>query len=115
MRTIIAGGRNITDIKALYSALDSCGWFPAVVISGGAKGADYLGERFAKDADIPLEIYPANWNKFGKSAGFIRNAEMADRAEALIALWDGISKGTGNMIDLARRKKLQVYVELVAI
>lgn len=80
------------------------------VVSGTAKGADKLGENWAELNNIPLEKYPADWNKFGKSAGYKRNTEMANNAEALIALWDGKSRGTKHMIDIATTKKLQIYI-----
>lgn len=113
MRTIIAGGRNVTDPKLLQSALAECGWKPTVVICGVANGADTLGAHHAISENIPLEFYPADWDKYGRAAGHIRNAQMADVAEALIALWDGVSKGTANMITIARKRKLKVYVHLV--
>ncbi len=59
---------------------------------------------------MPIERYPADWDKHGKPAGYIRNAEMADKAEALLALWDGQSRGTLHMINLAKKKGLLVYV-----
>ena len=110
MRTIVAGSRNISDIRQLHAALVECGWVPTTIISGGARGADRLGERWAEQMGLPLEIYPADWDKHGKSAGHKRNAEMAEVADALIALWDGQSRGTAGMIDLARRKGLRVCV-----
>lgn len=111
MRTIIAGSRDITEIKSLTKALKNCGWVPTVILSGAARGADYLGELYATMSTIPLEKYPADWDKYGKSAGYKRNEEMAKNADALIALWDGKSKGTKHMIDLAKQYGLQVYVE----
>jgi hypothetical protein len=113
MRTIIAGSRTIRDITPLYEAIEDCGWTPTVVISGGARGIDSIGEWWAKQNNIIVEVYPANWSRFGRGAGKIRNAEMALKAEALIAIWDGYSKGTGHMIDCARANNLKIYVHLV--
>ncbi len=110
MRTIIAGSRTATRLSQLYQALEDAPWGVSVVLSGKARGADALGERWAKRFRIPVEEYPADWNKFGNGAGYIRNAEMADNAEALIALWDGESKGTKHMIDLAERKGLKIFI-----
>ena len=110
MRTIVAGSRNISDIRQLHAALVECGWVPTAIISGGARGADRLGEIWAGQMGLPLEVYHADWDKHGKSAGHRRNAEMAEVADALIALWDGQSRGTAGMIDLARRKGLRVGV-----
>ena len=112
MRTV-AGSRDVTDVRQLHAALIECGWIPTVIVSGGARGADRLGEIWAEQIGLPLEIYPADWDRHGKSAGHKRNAEMAAVAEALIALWDGQSPGTAGMIDLARRKGLRVFVRRV--
>jgi len=97
----------------LEAALSKCGWVPTVVISGRARGADTLGEEWAKANNVPREVYPANWDLYGKSAGFIRNKQMAEVAEALIALWDGSSKGTSHMINIARAKGIRVYIHYV--
>lgn len=82
-------------------------------MSGAAKGVDQLGEVVAMQRGIPLERYPANWTSFGKAAGYRRNVQMADKAEALIAVWDGVSRGTKHMIDIANERKLRVYVHMV--
>jgi hypothetical protein len=113
MRTIIAGSRDITNYDVLLQAITKCGWVPTVVISGTARGADKLGEYFAAEFGLPCEKYPADWDKFGKSAGYKRNEQMAEVAEAVIALWDGESHGTKHMIDIATKKGLRVYVHIV--
>lgn len=110
MRTIIAGSRSCTNMKDLEEAIEKCGWVITVVISGGARGADRLGEQWARSNSVPVEIYPADWDKHGKSAGYKRNEFMAECGDALIALWDGESRGTKHMIDIARRANLQIYV-----
>ena len=69
---------------------------------------------WAATFSIPCEKYPADWDKYGKSAGYRRNEQMADNADSLIALWDGRSRGTKHMIDIAHRKGLKVYVHLIA-
>ncbi len=114
MRTIIAGSRECNDKRELLSALEDCGWTPTVVISGAARGADRLGEVWAAEFDIPCERFPADWDAHGKAAGYRRNVQMADNAEALIALWDGASKGTKHMIDIAKHKGLRVHVHVTA-
>lgn len=136
MKTIIAGSRNIADYFCkndckcrdrgftnniapceelayieLVRFIDKCPWEITEVISGTAKGVDKLGERWAKENNIPCVRYPANWSKYGLKAGPIRNAEMADVAEATIILWDGVSKGTNNMIKLSKKKKLGLIVK----
>ena len=112
MRTIIAGSRDCTDMDVLKTAIADCGWAPTVVISGTARGVDQLGESWAEENKIPCEQYPANWNKYGKSAGYHRNVVMADKAEALIAIWDGKSKGTQLMIHIAKDRGLKSHVHL---
>lgn len=111
MRTIIAGGRDCNSYDILKNAISQCGWIPIVVISGAAKGADTLGEQWAKENSIPCERFPADWNKYGRKAGYIRNVQMAEVAEGLIALWDGESRGTKHMIDIANKKGLKVYIQ----
>lgn len=105
MKTIIAGGRdyNITDedFKAL-DALDI-----TEVVSGCARGADSGGEAWARSRGIPVKQFPANWNAHGKSAGMIRNGEMADYAQALAVFPGG--KGTANMISRAKLKGLKIF------
>ena len=110
MKTIIAGSRNCGDYSKLMKAVASCDWNITSVVSGTARGADKLGEIYAEQNSLPCEKYPAEWDKYGKSAGYKRNLLMAENAEALIALWDGKSKGTKHMIDIAKSKGLKVYV-----
>lgn len=110
MKTIIAGSRDIDDLHLVRDAVRRSGFDVSEVVSGRARGVDRVGEEWAFLNDIPVRLFPANWDVHGKAAGAIRNAEMADYSEALIAVWDGKSKGTKNMIDIANRKNLKVYV-----
>lgn len=110
MRTIIAGSRSFNNMGNLLYSLGKIPWRLTEIVSGGARGADKLGERLAKEESINLKVFPADWDKYGKSAGYIRNAEMAEYADALIAFWDGKSKGTKNMIETAAKKGLYVKV-----
>ncbi len=80
------------------------------IVSGAYKGGDLLGERYAVERNYPIKQFPADWRRYGKSAGLKRNAEMAIYADALIAFWDGESKGTKNMIDLATQAGLKVKI-----
>ena len=82
------------------------------IISGNARGADKLGEKYAKEHNYTCSVKPADWNKYGKRAGYLRNADMAQEANALIAFWDGKSKGTNHMIQLAKKANLNVKVIL---
>lgn len=111
MRTIIAGSRGVTEYWKVVEAIKESGIGITTVISGTARGVDRLGERYAKQNEIKLERYPADWGKYGKRAGFLRNAEMVSNAEALIAVWDGKSKGTKHTITLAKDQGLLVYVK----
>lgn len=110
VRTIIAGSRTCTSMKVLHQALIQCDWEPSVVLCGGAAGADALGQAWSARVGVPCEMYPADWKKHGRAAGPIRNLEMARKAEALIALWDGESRGTAHMIKTAQKLGLRVYV-----
>lgn len=86
------------------------------IVSGTANGADKLGERFAREFSLNLKRFPANWDKYGKSAGYKRNAQMAKYAsdslskKVLIAFWDGKSSGTKHMINLAKERNLEVHI-----
>ena len=110
MRTIIAGSRSVTDYSLLLKAIKDSGFDITTVISGAAPGADSLGEWYAQEHNILLEVYPAKWNLYGNSAGYIRNKEMADVADACIILWDGSSKGSLHMNNLAVEKGLRLYL-----
>ena len=115
-RVIIAGSRNFNDYDLLKSVCDELlslkiHSHEIVIISGTAYGADKLGERYAGEYGFKVERYPADWGTYGKSAGYRRNEEMAKIADALIAFWDGESKGTMHMINLAERYNLQVHIE----
>ena len=81
-----------------------------VIVSGHAKGADLLGERYSQDKGYDLEIFPANWKKFGKSAGFRRNEQMAEVADGLIVFWDGKSHGTEHMIKIAEENGISTRI-----
>lgn len=113
MRTIIAGSRNITDYDAVLEAIKDSGFKITEVLCGGAPGPDMLGEMWALTRGIPRKYFPADWRGLGLKAGPIRNEQMAQNADALIAVWDGGSRGTGHMIGTARKYGLKVYVKIV--
>jgi hypothetical protein len=113
MKVIIAGGRDFTSFNIVQDAIKASGFEITEVVSGKAKGVDTLGEIYALGANIPVVGFPADWNKNGRAAGPMRNKEMAEYADALIAVWDGVSKGTANMIMQARRNRLEVFIYLV--
>lgn len=109
-RIIIAGGRDFGDYELLKkecdSYIESLEKSPdeIIVISGMAWGADSLGEQYAEERNLKIEGYPANWVRFGKSAGYRRNVAMVEVADAAICFWDGESKGTNHTINLCNKK-----------
>lgn len=118
MKTIIAGGRNINNAAFVEAAVKECGWKVTEVVSGGARGVDGLGEEWAAKNSVPIKVFPANWKKLGKRAGYMRNQEMAAYANALILVWDGASKGSGHMLAIARlmarNRSFKIYEKIIA-
>ena len=120
IKLIIAGGRDFNDYGFLKEEASK---FVAeigneeeiMIVSGGAKGVDSLGEIFAKEMGLDIVVFPADWKKYGRSAGPKRNAQMADYATHLLSFWDGESKGTKSMISLAKKKKLMVKVVQIKV
>ena len=112
MKCIIAGSRSINQSIVLETAIDASGFADDIteVVSGGAKGVDALGEEWAYKQQLHLMIFPADWDTYGRSAGIRRNKQMAAYADALIAVWDGQSKGTVHMVEEAKRQGLKVFV-----
>jgi hypothetical protein len=114
-KVIVAGSRGFSNYKLLR---EQCNKYLSrkrkecnvIIISGHARGADILGEKYANDEGFGLEIYPAQWDKYGKRAGYRRNEEMGEIADALIAFWDGKSRGTKHMIDFMSNKNLPVKI-----
>jgi hypothetical protein len=113
MRVIIAGGRDINDFDLVLDAVEDSGFDIDTVVSGGARGVDHMGEIFASEMNLKLNVYEADWERNGRAAGPIRNRKMAENADALIAIWDGKSRGTKNMIETAKKLGLLVYVKEV--
>ena len=112
MKVIIAGGRNFRDYDKLRESCDNIlvNQKEVEIVSGTAAGADTLGERYAQEKGYEVKKFPAQWDLYGKSAGYKRNQQMAEYADGLIAFWDGNSKGTKHMIDTATNKGLSVRV-----
>ena len=116
IKVIIAGTRDFNDYAFLKKNVDYFlqGINPnseeIEIVSGNARGADKLGERYAKEHNLPVKLFPANWDKYGKRAGYLRNQEMANYSDVLIAFWDEKSKGTKHMIDIAKKQGLTVIV-----
>lgn len=125
LKTIVAGPRVGATIEQVRAAIQYAPWKISEIVSGKAKGVDTFGEIVANEEEIPIKEFPAKWkdiegkpehliksNAYGEyyvKAGFDRNEEMAKYADALIAIDTG-SSGTANMIKLARKHKLEIYI-----
>src|SRR5215213_3192990 len=101
MKIIIAGTRTFNDYEFLKQKVDIIlsKQVDVEIVSGCAQGADLLGERYGKERGITVKRFPAEWNLYGKKAGYLRNEKMANYADALILFWDGESKGSKSMMD----------------
>ena len=113
MKLIIAGSRAFNNYEKLCAECDNIlqDQNNIEIVSGAYyRGADKLGEQYAKERGFKITRFPANWNKYGKAAGPKRNQQMANYADALIAFWDGKSRGTENMIDLAEQLGLKLII-----
>jgi len=115
MRVIVAGSRDIRKSGLVAGAIGLSPFCDDmdILISGGCKGVDKLAEKWAEENDIEVEVYEADWDTYGRSAGPRRNEEMAQNADALVAIWDGESRGTKNMIQMAMKYKIDIYIHFV--
>jgi hypothetical protein len=120
VKCIIAGSRTITLPSHVYEAMTTCPFVLDIteVVCGCAAGPDVIGRGWAKDHGVPFVEFPAGWRDrdggYDPGAGFKRNGEMAEYADALVAVWDMKSKGTIDMVHRARQRDLQVHVHLVS-
>lgn len=115
-KLIVAGGRDFNNrelfLKTMQQVEQELSEYSVALVSGMAKGADMMGYQFAKEQGITCHTFPADWNKHGKRAGYIRNQEMADFSDGLVAFWDGQSRGTKHMIETMKAQgKLVCIVE----
>lgn len=119
MRVAIVGSREFTDYEYLEKwvlrILHELNIQPTQIVSGGARGTDTLAEMFARRHGISTNIFPANWNKYGKKAGYLRNIEIVNNCDFLIAFWDGESKGTKMTIDIAKKKLGEDNVKIFGV
>lgn len=110
MKVIVAGSRGIEDPEVVYRAIEESPFPVTEIVSGTANGPDTYGETWAMLHDIPVKRMPARWDKYGKSAGIKRNERMAAYADALVAVWDGKSRGTKHMIQEAQDADIPTHV-----
>ena len=117
MKVIIAGGRDFTNVNVMATTLNNLQDVDHVIeiekltlICGMARGADLTAYKLFSEVGLPVKMYPADWDQYGKSAGYIRNKQMADVADMLIAFWDGESRGTAHMIDTMKQQHKSVFV-----
>jgi hypothetical protein len=111
VKVIIAGSRTLhPTVVDIFDALAQAGFAPREIVSGTASGVDVCGENYGVLYNIPVKRFPADWVLLGRRAGYARNCQMADYADALLAFWDEKSRGTKHMIDIAKEKGLEVHV-----
>jgi hypothetical protein len=101
IKLAVVGSRGFCDYNLMKAVLSDYGI--SMIISGGARGADALAELYAKDMGIEFKVIPAEWDKYGKSAGFIRNQEIIKECDECVAFWDGQSRGTAHDIELCKK------------
>lgn len=106
----IIGGRDFSDYQLVKSVLAKVKSEIVTIVSGGAIGADTLGAQYANEFGIPLLLFLPEWDKYGKRAAFLRNTQIIDASQAVIAFWDGFSKGTAHSIELAKRNGIPVHI-----
>lgn len=114
MKLIIAGSRHLkVTFEELKALTTHYGLNPTEIVSGTAKGIDTCGEDFGYIKAITVKKFPADWDRFGKSAGHKRNAQMAEYADALLLIWDGQSKGSAGMKSIMIKLNKPVYEAII--
>jgi hypothetical protein len=108
MKFAVVGSRNITDYEYVVNILKQ--YEISHIVSGGANGIDSMAEQYANEHNIPTTIYKPDWKKYGRGAGFVRNKQIIDDSDCVIAIWDGVSKGTKNSIDHAKKQNKQLFI-----
>ena len=118
-RVIIAGCRDYNNYIEAKEFIDFCiselrKTNEIVIVSGGASGADAIGERYAQENGFKVEKYPADWEKYGRAAGPIRNRQMAEITDYVICFWDNKSRGTKSMIEYSKKQNKPIKVKMIA-
>lgn len=111
MNIAIIGSRTFNDYELVKSTLTPYASKIDTIVSGGAKGADTLGEKWANENNKKTLIFLPEWDKYGKSAGYIRNNDIVKNSDGVIAFWDGRSKGTQHSFSLC--KQLEIPIKIV--
>ncbi len=117
-RFIVAGCRDYTDYEKAKEYIsefikEHLENQTLVFLSGGCRGADLMGERFAKEHGFEICRYNADWKKFGKAAGPIRNLQMVKNCDLVLCFWDGKSRGTASLIALAKKQHKELYIKKI--
>lgn len=114
IKLAIIGSRNFNSYELFKLTMKNLfpggGFNITTVVSGGAKGADSLGKRWATENNIPYVEYLPDWNQFGKAAGMIRNTDIVKAADVILAFWDGESRGTAGAINIARKHNKTTFI-----
>jgi len=113
MKLAVVGSRNIIDEEMVFNSINSTIkdiQTPITIVSGGAKSVDSIAAKWAKTNDVPLIEFKADWSKFGKAAGIIRNKDIIKNCDTVLAIWDGKSKGTQNSIKLGHSLNKNVII-----
>jgi hypothetical protein len=108
MKVAVIGSRSFNDYEKLKDTLSKINL--SLIVSGGANGADKLGEQYANENNIPTKIFLPDWEKHGRAAGFLRNTDIINEAELVVAFWDQTSRGTKDSIDKAEKQGKKVMI-----
>jgi hypothetical protein len=108
MKVAVIGSRSFNDYERLKDTLSKID--VSLLVSGGANGADKLGEQYANENNIPTKIFLPDWEKHGKAAGFLRNTDIINEAELVVAFWDQQSNGTRDSIQKAEKQGKKVMI-----
>jgi hypothetical protein len=106
----VVGSRDFGDYEKMKLVLDEYKNKAWLIVSGGARGADSLSEKWASENNMKMCVFPAEWDKYGKRAGFIRNEEIVKYSDQVIAFWDGNSRGTAHTIGLCKKLGKEVRI-----
>lgn len=117
-KIVVAGSRDFKNYNVAKEYIDFCiseirRTNTLIFMSGSCKGADFLGEMYAKENGFEIKKYPAEWQKYGKAAGPIRNEKMAKDADYIICFWNGQSKGTMSMIEYAEKYNKPIKIKKI--